>query len=272
MFDDVQSNNQGQVPPNLPVGEPEDMFADADPAGEIAAQSEPARPSTSSSQEVAPEMPSTALGAGVLRPKQNAPVTPTSRPPVTPSRVSEMPPAPPAGGASDQYRITEPSIGKGILLTVIIVVVAIILGGGGWFLYQRYIANPVAETDTFQETPPVTDATGTEDVTTSPSDQNNTSTDLETDIIDDQLLFGEPIDTDGDGLDDAKEGEIGTDANNWDSDSDGLSDRDEAVIWKTDPNNPDTDGDTYFDGLEVKSGYNPLGDGKLFTPPTSTPQ
>jgi hypothetical protein len=39
--------------------------------------------------------------------------------------------------------------------------------------------------------------------------------------------------------------------NEVDSDSDGLSDADEAV-WGTDPRNPDTDGDGYSDGMEVR--------------------
>ncbi len=42
-----------------------------------------------------------------------------------------------------------------------------------------------------------------------------------------------------------------------DSDFDLLSDEEEVRIG-TDPNNPDTDGDGYLDGLEVKSGYSPL--------------
>lgn len=48
-----------------------------------------------------------------------------------------------------------------------------------------------------------------------------------------------------------------------DSDEDGLSDADEITVYKTDPDNPDTDSDGYGDGLEVTSGYNPLGEGKL---------
>lgn len=48
-----------------------------------------------------------------------------------------------------------------------------------------------------------------------------------------------------------------------DSDGDGLSDGDEILKYKTDPNNRDTDGDGYSDGDEVKNGYNPLGAGKL---------
>jgi len=42
-----------------------------------------------------------------------------------------------------------------------------------------------------------------------------------------------------------------------DSDQDGLS-NDEEKTYGTDPNNADTDGDGYSDGVEVKGGYNPL--------------
>lgn len=43
-----------------------------------------------------------------------------------------------------------------------------------------------------------------------------------------------------------------------DSDRDGISDYDEDNIYKTDPNNPDTDGDGYSDGSEILGGYDPL--------------
>lgn len=42
-----------------------------------------------------------------------------------------------------------------------------------------------------------------------------------------------------------------------DADDDGLSNEEEKV-YGTDPNNPDTDGDSYRDGVEVTSGYDPL--------------
>lgn len=42
-----------------------------------------------------------------------------------------------------------------------------------------------------------------------------------------------------------------------DSDQDGLS-NDEEKTYGTNPNNPDTDGDGYSDGIEVQSGYDPL--------------
>lgn len=54
-----------------------------------------------------------------------------------------------------------------------------------------------------------------------------------------------------------------------DSDNDGLSDWDEE-LYKTDPNNPDTDGDGTLDGEEIKLGRNPLvrapGDKLFFYP------
>lgn len=52
------------------------------------------------------------------------------------------------------------------------------------------------------------------------------------------------------------------DPNTLDNDNDGLSNAEE-VVYGTDLNNPDTDGDGYLDGIEVENGYNPLGEGKL---------
>ncbi|MDZ7692511.1 MAG: OmpA family protein [Balneolaceae bacterium] len=63
----------------------------------------------------------------------------------------------------------------------------------------------------------------------------------------------EPVDTDGDGLTDAEEAELGTDPNNADTDGDGLTDGDEVNKYKTDPLNPDTDDDGLTDGAEVNS-------------------
>ncbi|MFH1867116.1 MAG: L,D-transpeptidase family protein [Patescibacteria group bacterium] len=51
-----------------------------------------------------------------------------------------------------------------------------------------------------------------------------------------------------------------------DSDSDGLSDEQEILIYATDPQNPDTDGDGYPDALEIEYGYSPrFGDAKKLT-------
>ncbi|MDD5752343.1 MAG: hypothetical protein PHT82_02320, partial [Candidatus Portnoybacteria bacterium] len=54
-----------------------------------------------------------------------------------------------------------------------------------------------------------------------------------------------------------------------DSDNDGLKDWEEN-LYKTDPWNPDTDGDGYLDGEEINSGHNPLvkgpNDNQVFYP------
>jgi cytoskeletal protein RodZ len=73
-------------------------------------------------------------------------------------------------------------------------------------------------------------------------------------------------DQDKDGLSDAREVELGTDAMKADTDGDGLSDGDEVLKYRTNPLVPDTDGDTFPDGVEVQKGYNPLGAGKCANP------
>jgi OOP family OmpA-OmpF porin len=64
-------------------------------------------------------------------------------------------------------------------------------------------------------------------------------------------VTGGDIDSDGDGLLDREEAELGTDPFNPDTDGDGLSDFEEARVHKTDPLNPDTDYDGLTDGSEV---------------------
>ncbi|WP_155120009.1 hypothetical protein [Haloarcula rubripromontorii] len=66
-----------------------------------------------------------------------------------------------------------------------------------------------------------------------------------------------PVDSDGDGLTDAREQELGTNPHQNDSDSDGLADAVELQL-NTDPTVADTDGDSLVDGREVsKYGTNP---------------
>ncbi|MEO1021433.1 MAG: OmpA family protein [Bacteroidota bacterium] len=62
-------------------------------------------------------------------------------------------------------------------------------------------------------------------------------------------------DTDGDGIDDVRELELGLDPTTADEDNDGLSSGDEINRYNTDPKNPDTDGDGVSDGDEVNT-YN----------------
>ncbi len=60
-----------------------------------------------------------------------------------------------------------------------------------------------------------------------------------------------PVDSDGDRLSDIREGEIGTNPYDPDTDKDGLSDGEEVLDYKTDPFEPDTDWDGLKDGPEV---------------------
>ena len=64
-------------------------------------------------------------------------------------------------------------------------------------------------------------------------------------------------DTDGDGVTDGEEVKRGTNPLNADTDGDGLTDAEEIRLG-TNPLNPDTDGDGIPDGIEVKLGLNPL--------------
>lgn len=59
------------------------------------------------------------------------------------------------------------------------------------------------------------------------------------------------IDTDGDGMDDKMEFEIGTDPRSKDTDNDGLDDLAEFVTYKTIPLFYDTDGNLLGDGEEI---------------------
>ena len=65
-------------------------------------------------------------------------------------------------------------------------------------------------------------------------------------------------DADGDDLTNILEGNYGTNMIAKDTDHDDLSDYDEVMTYRTDPVNPDTDGDGVNDGLEIVLGSDPL--------------
>jgi hypothetical protein len=92
--------------------------------------------------------------------------------------------------------------------------------------------------------------------------QTSTKTKIESEP---QLTLEELLgnDKDSDGIADEEEKNLGTSDYQFDTDGDSLSDKDEIEVWKTDPLNPDTDGDGFFDGMEVIKGYNPAGAGTL---------
>ena len=67
----------------------------------------------------------------------------------------------------------------------------------------------------------------------------------------------DPLDADGDGLEDAIELELGTDPADLDTDDDGATDGDEYYVHQTGTRNPDNDGDGVLDGDEVANGTDP---------------
>ncbi|KKR84908.1 MAG: Fibronectin type III domain protein [Candidatus Uhrbacteria bacterium GW2011_GWA2_41_10] len=70
-------------------------------------------------------------------------------------------------------------------------------------------------------------------------------------------------DRDHDDLTGDQETRFGTSDTNPDTDGDGLTDKDEIMVWGTNPLVSDSDGDHFTDAEEVQGGYNPLGAGRL---------
>lgn len=160
-------------------------------------------------------------------------------------RPSNVPPAmtpPPRPVAK------EPVFGQG--KKVVAGIVALVLVGTlatvGWYVYSNFLAAP---------TPAPVNQTVNQNEDQQPTIGTSPSAD--------EVPTPVALDTDKDGLSDQEEELYGTDPTRIDSDLDGLTDRDEVLTFKTDPNNPDTDGDSFLDGAEVRSGYDPNGPGRL---------
>lgn len=279
MFEDQQPKSNG-VPQNLPLGDTEDIFAGVDPAAQTGQPQ--ANRGLSSSQPTAQSSGierssslNSAIGAGRLKPKgepsaqiQPAPSVPSQSPAAS---LPEMPlsqPAPPSTTAQFQDATMKgPGLGKIIGFGIALLLILGGLGFGAWWVYASFFApsEPIS--------PVVSDSADTAIPAQNTQSQNAETEDTEqVDPLDqeDTFIFGEPVDTDEDQLEDDLEQTLGTSPTNWDTDGDELSDGNEVLVWDTDPLNPDTDGDGYPDGQEVSAGYNPKGPGRIFVPPSTT--
>ena len=78
-----------------------------------------------------------------------------------------------------------------------------------------------------------------------------------TEVPADVEVVGAPGDSDGDGLEDTVETELGTDPFDLDTDDDRLTDGDEYYVYATGTRNPDSDGDGVVDGTETANGTDP---------------
>lgn len=158
---------------------------------------------------------------------------------------------------------------KFIALLLGIVLVLIIAIFGVQFALRFFVPQPLVPTPTPSPAPtisaPATETPAPEPVPQTAPPAPTTTTQPNT--PQEQSTVQE-VDTDGDGLLDDEEQAIDTSTTLPDTDGDELSDREEFRVFGTNPLNPDTDGDTYLDGVEVRSGYNPKGEGKLFTIPS----
>jgi hypothetical protein len=171
---------------------------------------------------------------------------------------------------------------------IIVAIVLVILGLGGYLVYSKLLKTPAVT-----ETTPTVEKTGNKSVsepvvsnpvvstgsfvetvnpaaTTTPLIPGVNAPALATTTATTSLSVS-LVDSDDDGLTDAEEETAGTNINIIDTDSDELSDYEEVKIYKTNPLSADTDGDSYLDGAEVKSGYNPNGAGKLSEAAPLTP-
>jgi len=175
----------------------------------------------------------------------------------------------------------EPTGGsKSYLKIIIIVVAALVVLGGGYFTYSQFIKTdePVVETPVLTNKTATTSATtpkpadsgfvtvvpGMASTTTvNPTGAATSSLSTTTETVATSTIIESTVDSDVDGLTDVEEKIAGTNPNVIDTDNDGLSDYEEVKIYHTNSLNADSDGDSYLDGAEVKSGYNPNGSGKL---------
>jgi FtsZ-interacting cell division protein ZipA len=93
-----------------------------------------------------------------------------------------------------------------------------------------------------------------------------TSTDLTSQQFREEIKAIIKTDSDLDGVSDEEEKRIGTNADNPDTDGDGLLDGDEVRLYHSDPLKSDTDGDGITDGKAVRMNKNPLTGKSLVSP------
>ncbi len=207
-------------------------------------------------------------------------------PPAAPVDGSQMPPPiappptrlPPSYGQAPMNGQMESHGGGGNMKMILIVVgILVILGVSGFFAY-RIMVQPAVDNSVVDSVPDtgVTDTgtqatdSGTSDAPTVPASDTVAPPAVVTPTPAVTTNPASLLDSDGDGLTNARELEVGTSVTKADTDGDGLGDREEVEVYGTDPRKPDTDGDGYLDGQEVSGGYNPNGPGKLFTVPSGS--
>lgn len=207
--------------------------------------------------------------------------------PAAPVDGGQMPPPiappptrlPPSYGQAPMNASMEHHGGGNMKMILIVVGILVILGVSGFFAY-RIMVQPAADNsvvDAVSDTGVLDSGSDTlvPDSSTTPTTPITPAADVvvPSTVTPSPVITTNPaslLDSDGDGLTNARELEVGTSVTKADTDGDGLGDREEVEVYGTDPRKPDTDGDGYLDGQEVSGGYNPNGPGKLFTVPSGS--
>jgi len=263
------------------VRQAEDIFDGVD-GGSPAGQALGVSPSLASSTSPPLSQPASQAGPAVVQAGQaeNVNQTPTSDNGVAVPQLGVE------GEAQEQAQPQSPEVasmmasvegqglstGKKIVIIIVSVLLVAAIAAGGYWLYERFNKplgaqvgdyndedeEGLAGLDGENDDEPVEDGEedDNQDLNNESEPEGNGTSEVEP-----------PLDTDGDGLTDDEELVLGTNVNAVDSDRDGLSDKEEVEFYKSNPLSPDTDGDSYLDGDEVKNGYDPLGPGRLLNAP-----
>lgn len=200
--------------------------------------------------------------AGVEKPKIGgvAPLVSAPKPPAVPSLGGPAAPLRPPELMASPASVKSPLISNPMVIWVagIILGLAIVIAGG--YGLARFLRQA-------QETPS-TPANNQENAAPlNGVEENNGNSGNTVEILPPAPVVPVTVDSDGDGLTDEEEAQLGINPNEVDTDSDGLTDYEEVKVYATNPLNPDTDGDSFSDGQEVRNGYNPNGEGKLLELP-----
>ena len=177
------------------------------------------------------------------------PSAPAPAAPPRPPQISSLP--------KETMTIETPHQGMKRLIFVLGIVLGLaVVGGSSWFFIRKMVSSPTTTTETPTPPAPVEPFTPSAPEIVEP---------VAPPVIPEPVAPEPPTippDTDGDGLSDAAEAQLGTNPNLIDSDNDGLTDFEEINIYHTKPLDPDSDGDKYLDGKEVRGGYDPNVAGK----------
>ena len=283
MDDQNSGASSGQVPGNLPMTEPEDIFG----GGEMSPPGVMPTTKATSSQQMEPQSMSTssqksALSAGVLKPKVSENVMPvTSEYPVSQSHNSatEVPMMVPHDEFENEipgirhpemqevYNLKDPNFGRAILKILLGIIILGLIFFGGWYVYGKFIAGDTTSEDKMKaednananpfETQENTDDTidlnedlnsgAILDINEDPTQNMSTSSDKMTSTTKDTMMDETSSTTEQTNEDSGDDSVLFGDI---DKDEDGLNNIRENALG-TDQNNWDTDGDELGDGEEV---------------------